>query len=87
MNERGRWGSQFAAALLDYHRQDSYGVLEVFELDDDSWRPEPIYAACLGRLPEAPTPELLSAGCLRPELTPEDFLRIERAHVSENLMI
>lgn len=84
MSERGRWGSQFAAALLDYHRQDSYGVLEVVELDDDDpWRP--IYAACLGRLPEAPTPELLSAGYLRPELTFEDFLNIERVHVSGEL--
>ena len=51
--------------------------------DDDPWRP--IYAACLGRLPEAPTPELLSAGYLRPELTFEDFLRIERVHVSGGL--
>ena len=84
VNERGRWGSQFAAALLDYHRQDSYGVLEVVELDDDDpWRP--IYAACLGRLPDAPAPELLSAGYLRPELTFEDFLQVERVCVSGGL--
>lgn len=54
-----------------------------FELDGDPWRP--IYAACLGCLPEAPTPELLSAGRLRPELTFKDFLRIELVHVSGEL--
>lgn len=76
-SERGWWGAQFAAALLDYHRQDSYAALEVVELaDDDPWRP--IYAACLGRLPDAPTPELLGAGYLKPELRFEDFLRVER---------
>lgn len=78
------WGSQFAAALLDYHRQDSYAVLEVVELArDDPWRP--IYAACLGRLPQRPTPELLNAGYLKPELTFEDFLRVERVQVSGSL--
>lgn len=82
--ERGWWGSQFAAALLDYHRQDSYAVLEVVDLSkDDPWRP--IYAACLGRLPEAPTRELLNAGYLKPELTFEDFLRVDRVQVTGSL--
>jgi len=82
--ERGWWGSQFAAALLDYHRQDSYAVLEVVELsEDDPWRP--IYAACLGLLPEVPTPGLLNAGYLKPELTFEDFLRVDRVQATGSL--
>jgi hypothetical protein len=82
--ERGWWGSQLAVALLDYHRQESYGVLEVVDLsDDDPWRP--IYAACLGRLPEAPIPALLNAGYLKPELTFEDFLRVDRVQVKGSL--
>lgn len=82
--ERGWWGSQFAPALLNYQRQDSYAVLEVVELaDDDPWRS--IYAACLGRLPEAPTPELLNAGSLKPDLRFEDFLRVERVEATGSL--
>lgn len=81
VNERELWGSQFAAALVNYHQQESYAVLEVVELDpDDPWRP--IYAACLGRLPDTPTPELLNAGSLLPDLTFEDFFSVERVHVS-----
>lgn len=82
--KRGWWGSQFAAALLDYHRQDSYAVLEVVDLaKDDPWRS--IYAACLGRLPQVPTPELLNAGHLRPELTFEDFLHVDRVQTTGSL--
>ena len=79
--KRDWWGSQFAAALLDYHRQDSYAVLEVVDLaKDDPWRS--IYAACLGLLPQVPTPELLNAGHLRPELTFEDFLHVDRVQTT-----
>jgi hypothetical protein len=82
--ERGWWGSQFAPALLDYQRQDSYAVLEVVQLaEDDPWRP--IYAGCLGRLPEAPTPDLLDAGYLKPDLRFEDFLRVERVQATGSL--
>jgi hypothetical protein len=75
------WGSQLAAALLDYRTQEKYPPLEVVELTvDDPWRP--IYAACLGLLAEKPEPKLLEAGRLNPELTFEDFLRIERRSVN-----
>jgi hypothetical protein len=42
----------------------------------DPWRP--IYAACLGLVPEAPTESVLQELRYVPELTFEDFLRIER---------
>lgn len=78
------WGLQFAPALLEYGRKDSYAILEVVELaDDDPWRP--IYAACLGRLPQRPTAELLEACYLKPDLRFEDFLRIDRTEVSGTL--
>src|ERR1022692_2659995 len=74
------WGSQLAAALLNYRTQEQYLPLEVVELAaDDPWRP--IYAACLGLLTEKPEPKLLDAGRLDPGLTFEDFLRIERRSV------
>lgn len=78
------WGLQFAAALLEYRRQDSYATLEVVDLDEqDPWRT--VYAACLGLLPEAPTPGLLGAGYLRPDLRFEDFLRVERVQATGSL--
>ncbi|WP_338538888.1 hypothetical protein N5P18_05025 [Janibacter terrae] len=84
VHEQEWWGSQFAPALLEYHLQDSYGILEVVELaPDDPWRP--IYAACLGRLPDTPTPDLLTAGYLQPDLTFEDFFRVERVHAEGSL--
>lgn len=84
LSGRGWWGSQFAAALLDYRRQDSYSVLENVELSKgDPWRS--IYAACLGRLPHRPSPELLRACYLMPDLTFEDFVRVDRIHVRGDL--
>lgn len=82
--DKNWWGSHFSPALLRFRRQDSYAVLEVVELPrDDPWRP--VYAACLGRLPKQPTPELLRVGNLKPELTFEDFLRVERVQVSGSM--
>jgi hypothetical protein len=47
------------------------------ELDpSDPWRP--IYAACLGLTPDAPTESVLRELRYVPELTFDDFLRIDR---------
>lgn len=78
------WGRQLAAALLEYQRQDKYAVLETVELDDgDPWKP--IYAACLGLLPQEPAPALLESGSLRPDLRFEDFLRVEAVETTGDL--
>lgn len=78
------WGRQWAAALLEYQRQETYAVLETVELDDgDPWKP--IYAACLGLLPQEPAPALLKAGSLKPDLRFEDFLRVEAVQTTGDL--
>lgn len=81
---RGWWGQQLAAVLLDYQQQEKYAVLETVELaDGDPWKP--IYAACLGLIPEQPEPELLKAGSLNPDLQLEDFLRVEAVETKGRL--
>lgn len=78
------WGRQLAAALLEYHRQETYAVLETVELDNgDPWKP--IYAACLGLLPQEPAPALLEAGSLRPDLRFEDWLREDAVETTGDL--
>ena len=84
VQEGSWWGAQFAAALLDYRRQETYAVLETVELaEGDPWRP--IYAACLGLLPLDPSPDLLTACFLIPELRFEDFFRVDRVQISGSL--
>jgi hypothetical protein len=82
---RSPWfGRQFAAALLEYRRQETYAVLETVDLDDgDPWKP--IYAACLGLLPQEPEPALLEAGSLGPDLRFEDFVRVEAIKTAGSL--
>jgi hypothetical protein len=75
--ERSAWNRQLAIGLLEYRKQDAKRELQIVELDpSDPWRP--IYAACLGLIPDAPTESVLRELCYVPELTFEDFLRIDR---------
>ncbi|WP_324166227.1 hypothetical protein, partial [Amycolatopsis sp.] len=77
-------GYQLAVALLQPGQQDKYQTLESVALEDeDPWRD--IYAACLGLLPEIPDREILKAGYLVPELTFENYLRVQRPTVSGSL--
>ena len=56
--ERSAWNRQLAIGLLEYGKQDTKRELQVVELEpSDPWRP--IYAACLGLLPDEPTASVL----------------------------
>ena len=74
---REGWGRQLAVALLEHGKRDDYSTLQVVELDaDDPWRE--IYAACLGRLPDVPDAQVVSAGSLVPTLRFEDLISVDR---------
>jgi hypothetical protein len=77
-------GRQLAVALLEYHSQSQYRPLEIVQLaNDDPWRG--IYAACLGLLPAEPDRHLLEYNYLKPELTFEDFVQVQRPSVEGSL--
>lgn len=74
------WGSRLAVALLNYRSQEEYLPLEVVSVaDNDPWKP--IYAACLGLLAEKPEPNFLHINRVNPEVTFEDFIRVDRKSV------
>ncbi|WP_202461455.1 hypothetical protein [Streptomyces sp. SID8374] len=77
-------GPQLAFTLLESGKVDEYRPVEVVELAaSDPWKM--IYAACLGLLPENPNPELLSSHQLIPNLTFENFIRVNRVEAQGSL--
>lgn len=71
---------QFVFSLFGYGDQEQWVPVEAPELEEaDPWFE--IYAACLGRLPEAPNRQLLGGNRLNLDLSFEDFLSIERPKV------
>ena len=69
-------GVQFAAALLDPTARIRTPYFSLDLARDDPWRS--IYAGALVDFLRSRAPELLEAGHLRPDLTFEDFLHVDR---------
>jgi hypothetical protein len=77
---KAKFRDQLGVLLLDEERRDRYRPLTVTVLaPTDPWLP--IYAACLGFIPERPSPDLLREGRLVPDLTFERFIDVERVEV------
>jgi hypothetical protein len=73
--ERNLSREQLAAGLLKYRKQSSIPPLELVRLGDtDPWKP--IYAACLGLLPESVNPQLVRSGNWLPDIAWADFAEL-----------
>lgn len=76
--------SQLAVGLLPFRATEKPPPLEVVGLeDDDPWRG--IYLACLGSLPEAISPELISSGNWLPDIGYSDFTDVRRVTATGSL--
>ena len=79
--QRAGYGDQLAVAFYKYQKQEKYSPLAIPELAfDDPWRD--IYAANLGLLPTEPDKNILLRGNLLPDLTFDDFTRVQRPKIT-----